>query len=187
MPPLLSVLFTPRVPTLHIRPFTYDPSHTATYLRVFYPYLTSPLQLSPPPPLRLRLSHPPHYSIDLPTPPYSTPSQHARHAAGRRQAPRFKARRCTSWSAHFHPSPCVPHLTQLTRRATDDLTSVAPVLEHELRKLEQIFTVDAAKLKEISMHFERELRQGLSRVSRCLLPSSVFPTLQSFASTIYAC
>ena len=65
--------------------------------------------------------------------------------------------------------------TQLTRRATDDLTSVAPVLEQELRKLEQIFTVDAAKLKEISMHFERELRQGLSRVSRCLLPSSVSP------------
>jgi len=53
----------------------------------------------------------------------------------------------------------------------DDLTSVAPALEQELRKLEQLFTVDAAKLKEISMHFERELRQGLSRVSRCLLPS----------------
>ena len=65
--------------------------------------------------------------------------------------------------------------TRLTRRTADDLTSVAPALEHELRKLEQMFTVDAAKLKEISMHFERELRQGLSRVSRCLLPSIVSP------------
>jgi hypothetical protein len=77
--------------------------------------------------------------------------------------------------------------TGLTSRATDDLTSVAPVLEQELRKLEQMFTVDAAKLKEISMHFERELRQGLSRVSRCLLPSSVSPYLQSFASNISVC
>ncbi|OQN95506.1 hypothetical protein B0A48_18378 [Cryoendolithus antarcticus] len=44
-------------------------------------------------------------------------------------------------------------------------------LETELRKLEQAFTVDTAKLKEISLHFENELRKGLSRVSRCLLPS----------------
>jgi hexokinase len=77
--------------------------------------------------------------------------------------------------------------TWLTRRTTDDLTSVAPALEHELRKLEQMFTVDAAKLKEISMHFERELRQGLSRVSRCLLPSSVSPCLQSNTFNMCAC
>jgi hexokinase len=77
--------------------------------------------------------------------------------------------------------------TRLTRRTTDDLTSVAPALEQELRKLEQLFTVDAAKLKEISMHFERELRQGLSRVSRCLLPSSVSPCLQSCTFNICAC
>lgn len=38
-----------------------------------------------------------------------------------------------------------------------------------------MFTVDAAKLKEITLQFEHELRQGLSRVSRCLLPSSVSP------------
>jgi hypothetical protein len=81
----------------------------------------------------------------------------------------------------------LPH-TRLTRRTTtDDLTSVAPALEHELRKLEQMFTVDAAKLKEISMHFERELRQGLSRVSRCLLPSSVSPCLQSNTFNMCAC
>lgn len=50
-----------------------------------------------------------------------------------------------------------------------------------------MFTVDAAKLKEISMHFERELRQGLSRVSRCLLPSSVSPYLQSNTFNMCAC
>jgi hypothetical protein len=86
----------------------------------------------------------------------------------------------------FTPYIC-PYRTRLTRRTTDDLTSVAPALEQELRKLEQMFTVDAAKLKEISMHFERELRQGLSRVSRCLLPSSVSPCLQSFTFNMCAC
>jgi hexokinase len=50
-----------------------------------------------------------------------------------------------------------------------------PELDQELRKLEHIFTVDAAKLKEITVQFETELRQGLGRVSRCLLPSSVSP------------
>lgn len=63
----------------------------------------------------------------------------------------------------------------LTHHMTDGLTALSPELEQELRKLEQLFTVDAAKLKEISLQFEHELRQGLSRVSRCLLPSSVSP------------
>lgn len=64
---------------------------------------------------------------------------------------------------------------RLTRDPIDDLASLSPELEQELRKLEHIFTVDAAKLKEITLQFEHELRQGLSRVSRCLLPSSVSP------------
>lgn len=64
---------------------------------------------------------------------------------------------------------------QLTRDLIDDLASLSPHLDQELRKLEHIFTVDAAKLKEITLQFEHELRQGLSRVSRCLLPSSVSP------------
>lgn len=68
------------------------------------------------------------------------------------------------------------NLSQLTRDSVDDdLASLSPELSQELRKLEHIFTVDAAKLKEITLQFEHELRQGLSRVSRCLLPSSVSP------------
>jgi len=67
-------------------------------------------------------------------------------------------------------------LTRLTRNLADDLTQLSPELDQELRKLEHIFTVDAAKLKEITLQFEHELRQGLSRVSRCLLPSSVSPS-----------
>lgn len=62
---------------------------------------------------------------------------------------------------------------RLTCASTDDLTALSPELDRELRKLEHMFTVDAAKLKEISLQFEHELRQGLSRVSRCLLPSNV--------------
>lgn len=53
----------------------------------------------------------------------------------------------------------------------DDLGPLPAELDKELRKLEEMFTVDAAKLREISSHFENELRRGLSRVSRCLLPS----------------
>jgi len=64
---------------------------------------------------------------------------------------------------------------RLTCNVIDDLPSLSPELDQELRKLEHIFTVDAAKLKEITLQFEHELRQGLSRVSRCLLPSSVSP------------
>lgn len=45
------------------------------------------------------------------------------------------------------------------------------MLDSELCELEKLFSVDAAKLKEISLQFELELREGLSRVSRCLLPS----------------
>lgn len=71
------------------------------------------------------------------------------------------------------PRAC--YTTVLTRNAADDLTPLSPELDEELRKLEHMFTVDAAKLKEISLQFEHELRQGLSRVSRCLLPSSVSP------------
>lgn len=67
------------------------------------------------------------------------------------------------------------NLLGLTRDPIDDLASLSPELDQELRKLEHIFTVDAAKLKEITLRFEHELRQGLSRVSRCLLPSSVSP------------
>jgi hexokinase len=68
------------------------------------------------------------------------------------------------------------NISQLTRDSVDDdLASLSSELSQELRKLEHIFTVDAAKLKEITLQFEHELRQGLSRVSRCLLPSSVSP------------
>jgi len=64
---------------------------------------------------------------------------------------------------------------RLTYDTIDDLTSLSPELDQELRKLEHIFTVDAAKLKEITLQFSHELKQGLSRVSRCLLPSGVSP------------
>ena len=80
------------------------------------------------------------------------------------------------------------NLSQLTRDSVDDdLASLSPELSQELRKLEHIFTVDAAKLKEITLQFEHELRQGLSRVSRCLLPSSVSPCLQSNTFNMCAC
>lgn len=62
------------------------------------------------------------------------------------------------------------------------MSALSPELEQELRKLEHMFTVDAAKLKQISLQFEHELRQGLSRVSRCLLPSNVSLSLAVVSS-----
>lgn len=78
--------------------------------------------------------------------------------------------------AHFgqQSSSCSLHISiRLMCMRIDDMTAISPDLEQELRKLEHMFAVDAAKLKEISLQFEHELRQGLSRVSRCLLPSNV--------------
>ena len=42
----------------------------------------------------------------------------------------------------------------------DDVDQLSPVLKEQLRSLEEIFTVDAAKLKEISKRFEEELQEG---------------------------
>lgn len=72
--------------------------------------------------------------------------------------------------------PNAHYILRLTHVHADDMTAISPELEQELRKLEHMFTVDAAKLKQISLQFEHELRQGLSRVSRCLLPSNVSPS-----------
>jgi hypothetical protein len=45
----------------------------------------------------------------------------------------------------------------------DDLGPLPADLDAELRRLEHLFAVDAAKLRAISAHFENELRRGLSR------------------------
>lgn len=44
-------------------------------------------------------------------------------------------------------------------------------LLNEVRKLEEIFTVDTAKLKEITNHFVNELAKGMCRL--CVLTSIV--------------
>ncbi|KAK5172243.1 uncharacterized protein LTR77_003881 [Saxophila tyrrhenica] len=44
-----------------------------------------------------------------------------------------------------------------------DIDSLSPGLKRELERLEQEFSVDAEKLKEISLQFERELEDGLSK------------------------
>lgn len=41
------------------------------------------------------------------------------------------------------------------------LAALSDEQRHELRRLENDFTVDAAKLKEISKRFEEELQEGL--------------------------
>ena len=77
------------------------------------------------------------------------------------------------------PSP-VAALAAIAQQVTrdnhaDELGPLPAELQKELRELERIFTVDTAKLKEIVLQFEEELREGLSRVSRCLLPSCDSP------------
>lgn len=54
---------------------------------------------------------------------------------------------------------------------TDGLGPLSVELENELKKLEEAFTVDQQKLKEISQRFQEELTEGLEDQSRCLIPS----------------
>lgn len=50
-----------------------------------------------------------------------------------------------------------------------DLSSLSSELKEELNRLEKEFTVDQAKLKEISKAFEQELQDGMGTNSRRLL------------------
>lgn len=46
--------------------------------------------------------------------------------------------------------------------STASAKALSPELRKELDKLEETFTIDAAKLKEISKRFEQELQEGWS-------------------------
>ena len=46
--------------------------------------------------------------------------------------------------------------------STSDAAPLTPELRKELEALEQIFTIDTAKLKQISKRFEEELQEGQS-------------------------
>lgn len=51
--------------------------------------------------------------------------------------------------------------TVISTSDANDADALSPELQKELQKLEDIFTVDTKKLKEISKRFGEELQEGL--------------------------